>query len=119
MPRKPKKPCAFPGCPELVEGRYCEKHQKEMDRKYEKYGRDPEARKRYSGSWKKIRARYAHQHPLCEMCLKEGRAVKMEHVHHIIPLSEGGTHDEGNLMSVCMSCHSRIHAERGDRWHRR
>lgn len=23
MPRKPKKPCAYPGCPNLTEGRYC------------------------------------------------------------------------------------------------
>ncbi|WP_420838364.1 HNH endonuclease [Allobaculum mucilyticum] len=34
----------------------------------------------------------------------------MEQVHHIVPLSQGGTHDENNLMSLCKSCHSRIHA---------
>ena len=39
-----------------------------------------------------------------------------EQVHHVLPLSEGGSNDEGNLMSLCKSCHSRIHAKRGDRW---
>ena len=31
------------------------------------------------------------------------------HVHHIIPLSHGGTNDESNLMLVCKECHHRIH----------
>lgn len=28
MPRKPKRPCSYPGCPKLVDGQYCEEHQK-------------------------------------------------------------------------------------------
>ena len=24
MPRKPKRPCSYPGCPKLVDGQYCE-----------------------------------------------------------------------------------------------
>ena len=27
----------------------------------------------------------------------------------IRPISEGGTHEESNLMSLCVSCHERIH----------
>ncbi len=41
----------------------------------------------------------------------------VEEVHHKVPLSEGGTHEESNLVSLCKECHARIHAERGDRWH--
>ena len=121
MPRKPRKPCAFPGCPRLVESgsRYCSEHQKEEDRRYEKYGRYPHTRRRYGRAWKRIRDRYVSTHPLCEMCLKDGRYAKTEEVHHIKPLSEGGTHDDDNLMALCKSCHSRIHAERGDRWNKR
>ncbi len=26
LPSKPKKPCAYPSCPALVTGRYCEEH---------------------------------------------------------------------------------------------
>ena len=116
MPYKPKKPCAYPGCPELTDGRYCAKHQKLINKQYEKYDRNPADRKRYQGEWRKIRDRYIHDHPLCEKCLEEGRFTRAEHVHHILPLSQGGTNEEDNLMSVCKSCHSRIHAEMGDRW---
>ena len=53
----------------------------------------------------------------CERCFeKYQKLTPAEHVHHITPLSEGGTHDFDNLMSLCQSCHSRIHAERGDYW---
>ena len=48
MPTKPKHPCAWPGCPELVESgeRYCEKHRRQEARRYERYGRDPATRRR-------------------------------------------------------------------------
>ena len=118
MPRKPKHPCGYPGCPELTDGRYCGEHAAAMNRRYEKYGRDPETKRRYGRAWKRIRDRYASQHPFCEQCLEKGAAVPVEEVYHKVPLSEGGTHDAGNLISLCKSCHSRIHAERGDRWGR-
>lgn len=117
MPRKPRRPCSYPGCPELVEGRFCKEHEKENNKNYERYKTNPETHKRYSKAWKIIRKRYISEHPLCESCLKENRMTKAEHVHHIKPLSIGGTHDESNLMSLCKSCHSKIHAEIGDRFH--
>ncbi|WP_427898558.1 HNH endonuclease [Gardnerella pickettii] len=43
--------------------------------------------------------------------------VPVEQVHHIKPIAEGGTHARENLISLCKSCHSKIHAKRGDRWH--
>ena len=119
MPTKPKRPCSYPGCPRLTDGRYCEEHQKLTDRQYEKYGRGYDSKKRYGHAWEKVRSRFIHAHPLCEECLKAGRYTEAVLVHHILPIAEGGTHEEGNLMSLCASCHSRIHAERGDRWHGR
>ena len=104
MPCKPKTPCSYPGCPRLCSGRFCEEHQKEYDRQYERYGRDRESKKRYGSSWQKISKRYREQHPLCEKCLEEGRFRRAELVH---------------LMALCNSCHSEIHAKRGDRWGRR
>ena len=59
MPRKPKRPCSFPGCPRLTEGRFCEEHGKQENRRYEKYDRDPAVRRRYGRAWKRIRDRYA------------------------------------------------------------
>lgn len=111
MPRKPKKPCAWPGCPELTYGKYCEVHAKQAAKDYETYKRDPNTRKRYGRTWQKIRARYLTLHPLCEECLTEGRSTLATEVHHKIPLGEGGTNDEKNLEAVCKACHSRIHAK--------
>ena len=119
MPRRPKTPCRYPGCPELVDGRYCEKHQKIMDARYEKHDRSPATKKRYGRGWKRIRDRYIAAHPLCEQCIKEGRITVATEVHHKLPLSRGGTHDVRNLMALCTPCHSRITAESGDRWHKR
>lgn len=109
MPRKPKKPCSYPGCPELIEdGSYCKKHQRDVNRYYEKYRIDPLTKKRYGSKWRKIRNRYINNNPLCEECLKDGRFTKAEEVHHILPLRRGGNHDESNLMALCKSCHSKI-----------
>ena len=58
MPRKPKRPCSYPGCPKLTDGRFCEEHQKLENQRYEKYDRDPAAKRRYghgnasvTGTW--------------------------------------------------------------------
>ena len=119
MPRKPKKPCAYPGCPRLTESRYCEDHQRTENKRYERYYRQPETKRRYGIKWKRIRKQYAQSHPFCEQCFDNGIYVPVEEVHHIKPLAEGGTHDAENLISLCKYHHSKIHAQRGDRWHRR
>ena len=115
VPRSPKKPCAYPGCPRLTDRRFCPEHEK-LDRdRYNKYERSPDVNRKYGRAWKRIRDRYAAAHPLCEQCLKEGRLTPVEEVHHILPISQGGTHDASNLMSLCQSCHTKIHHELGDR----
>jgi len=116
LPYKPKRSCSYPGCPKLTEGRFCEEHQKAIDAHYNKYQRDPATRKRYGRSWKRIRDRYMAEHPLCEQCQKEGRLTPAEEVHHIAPLSKGGSNAMENLMSLCKSCHSAITAKEGGRW---
>lgn len=116
MPFKPKRPCSQPGCPKLTDGRFCEEHAKEEAKRYERYQRDPAIKKRYSRTWKRIRDRYIKEHPLCEMCQRADKFTLAEEVHHVVPLSKGGTHDEGNLMALCTSCHSTITAKEGGRW---
>ena len=119
MPTKPKHPCAYPGCPELTAGRYCEVHKKLTDQQYDRYGRDPEGKKRYGRTWRKVRERFLQAHPLCEMCLKQGRATPATEVHHILPLGRGGSNHESNLSSLCKRCHSSVSARDGDRWRTR
>jgi len=116
MPVKPKKPCAHTGCPGLTYTCYCDAHKKEADRSYNKHDRDSAARKHYGRTWEKVRALYLSQYPLCAECQKAGRLTPALEVHHIIPLSKGGTHDSRNLMALCVSCHSRTTARDGGRW---
>lgn len=86
-----------------------------MDQQYNRFTRTADTTKKYGRVWKRIRDRYAREHPLCEKCLAEGRLTPVEEVHHILPVSQGGTHDRNNLMSLCQSCHTKIHHDLGDR----
>ncbi len=117
MPYSPRRGCAYGSCSKLaVAGsRYCEEHKKLTDKQYDSFTRGYDNSKRYGSQWRKIRSRYVKKHPLCEKCFAMGKYVHVDEVHHIIPLAEGGTNDESNLMSLCKSCHSKIHFERGDR----
>jgi 5-methylcytosine-specific restriction protein A len=112
MPHKPKKPCAAPGCPALVPAgeRFCPAHAKAAAATYERYERDPAVRRRYGRTWRRIRAAFIAAHPLCAVCEREGRLTPAAEVHHVLPLSKGGTHDAENLMALCKACHSAITA---------
>lgn len=116
MPYKPKHPCSYPGCPELTNERYCHEHKLLMDKLYNTYQRPVEHKKRYGNNWHRIRNAYFKEHQYCEICKRNGKLVIGEQVHHIIPLKEGGSNEWSNLMTLCRCCHSRLHAERGDRW---
>ena len=115
LPKRPKRPCSTPGCANLTDRRCCEEHRVVERRRYDKFERSPDVNKKYGRAWKRIRDRYAREHPLCEMCEENGRLTSAEEVHHILPISLGGTHDKSNLMSLCKSCHNKIHLELGDR----
>lgn len=122
MPKKPKRPCTYPGCPNLADGMFCENHaalaekeRLERQRRYNRYERDRKIIKKYDRRWRKIREAYISAHPLCEICAKNGKTIAAEEVHHIKPLKWGGTHDFNNLMSLCQSCHTKLEREIGNR----
>ena len=62
--------------------------------------------------WRRIRNAYIAKNPLCEVCKLEGRLVSADVVHHIKELSQGGTHDERNLQSLCERHHASEHMKR-------
>ena len=106
MPSRPKVPCRHPGCPELVEPgtKYCAKHKSlhpEENRAAAKRG--------YGREWQKARKQYLNSHPLCVMCMKEGRYVKATVVDHIIPHrgNENLFWDRSNWQSLCKRCHDK------------
>lgn len=78
----------------------------------------PDGRSMYDNKiWDIIRNSYIHEHPLCELCLLEGRSKAVEDVHHKIPFSNAMTYnekwdlftDKNNLMSLCQDCHLKLH----------
>lgn len=73
-------------------------------------------KRHYGRARKRIRDKYAAEHPFCEQYYEHGVLVETQEIHYKIPLSEGGTHDRSNLIALCKSCHSKIHAKRGDYW---
>ena len=111
MPVKAKRTCRFQGCPELTNRKsgYCLRHEKVMMLHYECFTRGYDRHERYGNTWQKIRLRYIHAHPLCETCKRKGKYVQAKLEHHIKPIAEGGTNAEENLMSLCVSCHEKIH----------
>lgn len=70
-----------------------------------------------SERWRRLRAWKVVNDPLCELCLKEGRTVLAEDVHHIVSFMSTDdetqrnylAYDYDNLMSLCKQCHQLIH----------
>lgn len=120
MPRKPKRPCSYPGCPRLVEGRYCEEHQRLVNKQYNQYGRDTFTKSFYkTPEWLEAKAEQLAKHPYCAECLKMGKRERACMVDHIIPIKQGGDKfAPSNLQSLCWSCHSRKSVEEGSRFGR-
>ena len=110
MPKKARRPCRYRGCANLTDDSsgYCGEHKAVAARHYDKYLRGYDHNKRYGWQWRKLRALFLLANPFCEICKREGRFTDATEVHHIKPLSEGGTNDVENLMPLCKSCHSRI-----------
>ena len=69
--------------------------------------------------WKKLREAYLMQHPLCEMCEKDGKVNEAVEVHHITPISYAESelemkelgYNPNNLMALCKECHHKLHNE--------
>ena len=57
---------------------------------------------------RKVLAHYRHkcQRPGCEH-------THYLEVHHIVPRSQGGSNDPGNLTCLCSGCHSLVHKKKG------
>lgn len=117
MPRKPLRPCKYPGCPELTEGYYCKEHQREMNREYNRSNR-PYKKLYNSSRWKELRQYRLNTQPLCVECLKNDRITPATVVDHIKPHKgdEELFYDFNNLQSLCKSCHDRKTAKEDGRW---
>lgn len=106
MPYKPKVSCRHPCCPNLVPAgqKYCEEHkalQPEESRSA--------ATKGYGARWRLESKKFLALHPLCEECLKEGKATPATVVDHIVP-HQGDPKlfwDRSNWQALYKRCHDK------------
>ncbi len=82
-------------------------------RDYDRLSRDRAAKAFYdSKAWRDLRLLKLRQSPLCECCVSADRLTSAAVVHHKRPVSEAPDLrlELSNLVSLCWSCHSRLHS---------
>jgi 5-methylcytosine-specific restriction protein A len=102
MPSKPLKPCNKLGCPNLTRDKYCDNH-KQLDTNYDIH-RGTAAQRGYGAKWRRARAGYLSQHPICVRC---GDVATV--VDHIQP-HKGDMNlfwSVANWQPLCKRCHDR------------
>jgi len=107
MPKAPLRPCAYPGCTELVVRGRCSRHASEAG----SFVRNTAWQKLYDRSWQRRRVRQLAEHPWCEACLAEGVYTPATDVHHVV--AHRGDYTvfvTSPLQSLCHRCHSRVTA---------
>lgn len=97
--------CSKPGCNALTRESRCEKHRQDISKNRKQA--DPFYS---SAAWRKLKKRHREKHPLCVMCLSEGRVTPVDDVNHIKPRREYPELelDPKNLESLCKAHHTRV-----------
>lgn len=108
MPNAAPRPCAHPGCGQLVRdgsGR-CAKHKGEAKKASNFTKRLSRHERGYGYAWEKLRLVIMQRDAgLCQVCKAEGRLKPGTIVDHMKPKAEGGSDDLGNLQVICKPCH--------------
>lgn len=105
MPSRALRPCSSPGCGKPCSAGRCSAHPKVDTR--------GSARERGYGTpeWRRARAYFLKQHPLCECPIHKGRedAPIANTVDHIIPKqpTDLAFWDQDNWQALAHACHSR------------
>ena len=105
MPMRPKRPCGYPGCCELVsDGSRCDKHKKQEQQRYDKE-RGTAHERGYDANHRRLRKIVLAEEPLCRHCLEKGITTASNEMDHI----DGNSRNlkRSNLQGLCKPCHSR------------
>lgn len=100
-----KKTCKEIGCNKIAtNGSYCLKHWNNKKSLYS------------SSRWKKTRAIKKQMNPLCEICEKKDIVEMATLIHHKKDgeIFKDLFFDLDNLMSLCVSCHNKIHGNKSE-----
>lgn len=81
------------------------------------WSRESRHRRGYGTAWDKLRkAILTRDKHLCQGCKRSGRIASGNHVDHIVPKAKGGTDDDCNLQTLCLTCHdAKTAADKGHR----
>ena len=116
MALRPKTICNYAGCGKTIdEGRYCTKHEviHQLQENKRKSIRNADYSRMYTWNWRKYSSTFLKQHPLCLICLEDGKIIPASEVDHIKP--HKGDKDlfwaEDNHQALCKPCHSRKTAQ--------
>jgi hypothetical protein len=74
----------------------------EMDRRKAAMGKHGAL---YDARWRKRRAAWLREHPLCHYCLLRGKAVAAVICDHVTPHRGNLEKFEGAIQSLCATCH--------------
>lgn len=113
-PWAPKKPCAAPGCPLLVEHgasqSRCHEHTVAL-RKFQDASRGTAAERGYGAAWRQLRKAVLERDGYT--CTVPSCGQPATECDHVVPKHLGGTDDPANLASKCRRHHaSKTGAER-------
>lgn len=105
-----KRPCARPGCANLVERGYCAACVKQSPQAFGERQRGSAASRGYGRRWQKARAGWLMAHPVCvdPDGLHVGVVKLATDVDHIQPHrgNQALFWDSANWQSLCHACHS-------------
>lgn len=101
-PTRALRPCARPGCAALVPSGLCREHQHQENRR-----RGSSTRQGYGQAWRRARAQWLRDHPLCEQCKREGRTTLATVVDHVLPHrgDQALFWNQNNWQSMCKPDH--------------
>ncbi|WP_339321386.1 HNH endonuclease [Paenibacillus sp. FSL W8-0194] len=105
MSLRPNKPCKKPGCRELTREGYCSVHAP-LARGYDR-NRGSSAKRGYGRLWRRERAAFLLENPLCVACYRNDRVTASSVVDHVVP-HKGDQKlfwDRSNWQALCKPCH--------------
>ena len=129
MPKKPKSPCSYPGCPNLCYGQYCDDHKTSENRKYDRYERNQTSATVYrSKRWQAVRKKYYEAHAGWdeELLRVEIEALQAEDFDvfltgfdeaEISKLFDAGTEVKEDEFNVEEELENPTFSKQGDIWH--
>lgn len=118
MPLRPLRPCKAMGCRALTRDAkgYCVDHVDKAQEQQSEYGCGRSGARETmfykSGAWLRIRVlALRRDNGMCQHCLRDGKITFASLVHHIIEIRVNWLLrlTLGNLISLCDSCHNKIH----------